>query len=149
MATMVLDSWALMALFNDEPAAEEVEKLLAKAEAGTHRLCMCVINWGEIYYSVRRGVSPEAAEQKALEIASMPIELVPVEADLQLARQAAIYKAGGGLAYADCFAAALAKRRNAELVTGDPEFGPLMKEVKIHWLKTGVSIGRRFVPPEG
>lgn len=136
MATKVLDSWALMALFNDEPAADEVEKLLAKAEDGTHRLFMCVINWGEIYYSVRRGVSPEAAEQKAREIASMPIEIVSVEADLQLARQAAIYKAGGGLAYADCFAAALAKLRNAELVTGDREFELLKDALKIHWLRT-------------
>lgn len=135
MATKILDSWALMALFNDEPAAEEVEKLLAKAETGTHRLFMCVINWGEIYYSVRRGVSPEAAEQKAREIASMPIEIVPVEADLQLARQAAIFKAGGGLAYADCFAAALAKLRNADLVTGDPEFKQVAKNIRIDWLK--------------
>jgi hypothetical protein len=33
------------------------------------------------------------------------------------------------------FAAALAKERNSELVTGDPEFKPLQKEIKIHWLE--------------
>jgi hypothetical protein len=32
-------------------------------------------------------------------------------------------------------AAALAKEKKAELVTGDPEFKPLEKEIKIHWLK--------------
>ena len=32
-------------------------------------------------------------------------------------------------------AAALAKERRAELVTGDPEFKPLQKEIKINWLK--------------
>ena len=32
-------------------------------------------------------------------------------------------------------AAALAKEKKAELVTGDPEFKALEKEIKIHWLK--------------
>ena len=36
---------------------------------------------------------------------------------------------------ADAFAAALAKEKKAELVTGDPEFKPLEKEIKINWLK--------------
>jgi PIN domain nuclease of toxin-antitoxin system len=44
MATKVLDSHALMALFNDEPGAEEVEKLLLKAEGGSPKLLMSVIN---------------------------------------------------------------------------------------------------------
>ena len=135
MATKILDSWALMALFNDEPAADEVEKLLQKASAGTHRLLICVVNWGEIYYSVMRGASPEMAEQKAKEIAAVPIEIVPVDADLHLARQAAIYKATHRISYADAFAAALAKIRKAELITGDREFKALEKEIKIAWLR--------------
>jgi len=36
---------------------------------------------------------------------------------------------------ADVFAAALAKEKKAELVTGDPEFSPLEREFKIQWLK--------------
>lgn len=134
MATKVLDSWTLMALFNDEPSADEVEKLLQKASAGTHKLLMCIVNWGEIYYSVMRGASQEIAEQKAKEIAAVPIELVPVDADLHLARQAAIYKATHRMSYADAFAGALAKIRKAELVTGDLEFKALEKEIKIAWL---------------
>lgn len=80
MATKVLDSWALIAFFEDEPAAERVENLLVKAEAGTHKLLLCVVNWGEIYYNTMRKVSREAAEQKAKEIAGLTIEIVGVEA---------------------------------------------------------------------
>lgn len=134
MALKILDSWALMALFNDEPAAAEVEKLLQKAGAGTHKCLMCVVNWGEIYYSVMRGASPEAAEQKAREIAAMPVELVPVDADLHLARQAAIFKARHKISYADAFAAALTKIHRGELITGDREFQSLGKEIKVGWL---------------
>ena len=135
MATMVLDAHALMVLFNDEPGADEVEKILLKAESGSPKLLMSVVNWGEIYYSILRGASQEMAETKAHEIAGMQIELVPVDPDdLELVRQAAAFKATRKMSYADCFAAALAKIKNAELVTGDREFKQLARDVKIHWL---------------
>ena len=38
------------------------------------------------------------------------------------------------MAYADCFAAALAKLRNVEVVTGDPEFKEVDGDVKVAWL---------------
>jgi predicted nucleic acid-binding protein len=135
MATMVLDAHALMVLFHDEPGADEVERILLKAEGGSPKLLMSVVNWGEIYYSILRGASQEMAETKAHEIAGMQIELVPVDADdLELVRQAAAFKATRKMSYADCFAAALAKIKNAELVTGDREFKQLTRDVKIHWL---------------
>jgi ribonuclease VapC len=125
-----------MAFFQDEPAAEEVEKMLLQAEAGRHKLMMSAVNWGEIYYSVMRADSRESADRKAREIAGMAIEIVPVKEDLELVREAAVLKATYRLAYADCFAAALARLRNAVLVTGDPEFKALERELRgIHWLK--------------
>ena len=36
---------------------------------------------------------------------------------------------------ADAFAAALAREKKAELVTGDPAFKALEKEIKVQWLK--------------
>jgi predicted nucleic acid-binding protein len=133
MATKILDSWALMALFNEESASDEVEKILSQAAADRHKLLMSVVNWGEIYYSVMRGASPEVAERTMREIATMPVEIIP--ADQPQARQAAIFKATHKMSYADCFGAALAKIRNAEFVTGDPEFKEVEKDIKIGWLK--------------
>jgi predicted nucleic acid-binding protein len=52
-----------------------------------------------------------------------------------LADSAADFKARFKLSLADAFAAALAREKKAELVTGDPEFKPLDQELKIHWLK--------------
>ena len=135
MATKVLDSWALIAFFEDEPAAEEVEKILQRAADDKDKLLMSVVNWGEIYYNTMREVSEEAAEQQAHDIAALPIDIVGVGDDLQLVREAAKLKATKKMAYADCFAAALAKLQNAEVVTGDPEFREVEKEIKIAWLK--------------
>jgi predicted nucleic acid-binding protein len=38
------------------------------------------------------------------------------------------------MSYADCYAAALAKARKADLVTGDKEFKPLEVEIRIQWV---------------
>jgi len=134
MAAKVLDSWALIAFLEDEPAANHVEKLLQQAAEGKQKLLMSVLNWGEVYYNTMREVSQEAAEQQAQEVAALPIDVIGVGDDLTLARQAAIFKARHKMSYADCFAAALAKERNAQLVTGDREFKAVEAEIQIGWL---------------
>jgi predicted nucleic acid-binding protein len=133
MAAKVLDSWALLAFFKGEDAAADVETLINKAATEKARLFLCVVNWGEVYYGMWRAGGKTAADDVAADLSRMPIELV--EADLDLAKQAAIYKAMNKMSYADAFAAALTKIKNAELVTGDAEFKPLEKEIKINWLK--------------
>ena len=143
MAARVLDSWALMAYFGGEPEAPLVKQILLKADAGGQPLLLCAVNWGEVYYSVMRVTSQARAEEIAREIAGMAIEIVPVEADLHLVRQAAAYKATKRLSYADAFAAALARIRKAELITGDPEFKTVQDEVKIHWLNAAKTDGEK------
>jgi len=132
MATKVLDSYALMAFFEDEPGADTVRSLIFKAEEGSVNLLMCIVNLGEIWYSIARSNSPEIADQYVHEINGMAIEIV--DADWTLTRQAAAFKVNGGISYGDCFAAALAKLKKAELVTGDKEFKSLDGEIKISWL---------------
>jgi predicted nucleic acid-binding protein len=135
MSIKVLDSWALISFFEDESAAAEVEKLLVDAGNGTHTLLLSVVNWGEIYYSTMRRASQEAAEQVAREIAGLSVEIVGVESqNMELARQAAVFKATRKMSYVDAFAAALAKVRGAALVTGDGEFRQVEDEIKIEWL---------------
>ncbi len=134
MAVKVLDSWVLMAFYRGEPAAEAVEEILFQGAQGRHHLYMSVINWAEIYTAYARGDSAAAAEAKMREMATFSIEIVGVGGDLKLARQAAIYKAHGGISYGDAYGAALAKEKKAEFVTGDREFKKLEKEIRIQWL---------------
>ncbi|PWB71043.1 MAG: hypothetical protein C3F07_15610 [Anaerolineales bacterium] len=132
MAPKVLDSYALMAFFGDEPGADLVRELILKAEDNKVNLLMSVVNLGEVWYSIARTTSPEIADQYVGEINGMAIEIVDV--DWQLTRQAAEFKADGNISYADCFAAALAKIKKAELITGDNEFKQLDGEIKISWI---------------
>lgn len=135
MPTQVLDSWALLAFFKDEPAAEVIERIIEAATKSGKPLLLSAINWAEIYYTMERAGGRPVAESVAAEISSLPITVVGIDEDLELARQAAQFKATHKLSLANAFAAALASDRNAELVTGDPEFRALEREVKIVWLE--------------
>jgi len=130
----VLDSNALIVFFQNEPGAEKVEQIII--EGITHqesrRNLLSVVNWGEIYYSIMRKQGEHTAEQKLRDIERMNIEIVPV--DQELTKQAAHFKAKHSIAYADCFAAALAKMNKADLVTGDSEFKLVEKEINIIWI---------------
>ncbi len=132
MAIKVLDAYALMAFFEDEPGADHVRDLILKAEEGSVKLLMSVVNLGEVWYSIARSTSPEKADTYVQEIEGMAIEIV--DADWGLTRQASVFKVNGNIAYADCFAAALARNQNAELITGDKEFKVLESEIKISWM---------------
>ena len=54
--------------------------------------------------------------------------------DKKLTREAARMKATKPMAYADCFAVALARPKKAELYTGDSEFKAAEKEIKFIWI---------------
>ena len=131
-ATRALDSFALIAFLQNEPGAERMRQMFQSARRLGHPLLLSSVNWGEVFYITLREEGQEEAERAAGAIATLPIEIVP--ADLELARQAAVFKATKKMSYADCFAAALAKLRKAELVTGDREFKQVEGEVKILWL---------------
>jgi ribonuclease VapC len=135
MAAKVLDSWALLAFYKDEPAGDAVEKLIDDASQTKTPLLLSVVNWAEMYYSIERAGGRRVAEEATADLATLPIDIVGAGDDLRLARVAAQFKAVHKLSLADAFAAALAKDRKAELVTGDPEFKPLEKEIRIVWLK--------------
>ena len=128
----VLDACALTAYFEKEPGYEKVKELLIEAASGNRKLFLSTVNWGEVHYVTHRTHGIEQANKIAQVIGTFPIEIV--DADLEIARQAALFKVAHRLSYADCFAAALAKINHATLVTGDKEFKPLEKEIKVAWL---------------
>lgn len=132
MKGYVFDSYALIALFEEEKGADTVEEVIREVAMGESEGWMSIINWGEVYYTTFK----EHGEKKALEairwIDRTPIVLV--DAGRELTQEAARLKAKYPIAYADCFALALAKMKNASLLTGDPEFKKTNEEVEFIWL---------------
>ena len=128
----VLDSYSVIAYLEGGPGAENMIEMFQAARDSGRDLLLSVVNWGEVYYITLREVGRERTEAVAHLISTLPIELVP--ADLELTKLAAELKATKKMSYADCFAAALAKLRKAELVTGDEEFRQVEGEIKVRWI---------------
>lgn len=128
----VLDAHPLMIYLEREPGYEKARDLFAKAAASGRHLLMTTVNWGEVYYVTYRDQGKDRAEEIEALVENFPIEIVPV--DHAIARQAAIFKATTRMSYADCFAAALAKLRRAELITGDKDFRQVEDAIKVYWL---------------
>ncbi len=128
----VLDSYSLISYIEGEPGKETMIEVFRSARDSGKPLLLSVVNWGEVRYITLREAGKERADQVAHLISTLPIQIVP--ADLELARHAAEFKATERMSYSDCFAAALAKLKKAELVTGDKEFKQVEGEVKILWI---------------
>jgi predicted nucleic acid-binding protein len=131
-ALRVLDSHSLIAYLENERGADKMIELFQVARDSGKALLLSVVNWGEVYYITLREAGRERVEAVAHLVSTLPIQVVPV--DLELTKQAAEFKALKRMSYGDCFAAALAKLRKAELVTGDPEFKQVAAEVRIFWI---------------
>jgi predicted nucleic acid-binding protein len=127
----VFDSWAILAYAQDEPAADQVENLLVESSR-LQNGWISSMNLGEVWYTLARRRSRGLADQQLVTLAQIGLERVDI--DWPTVRQAANFKSRHKISYADALAAALAKQRNAELVTGDPEFRSLDSEISIHWL---------------
>lgn len=133
MPGKVLDSFALIAYFRDEPGAEAMENLLVTAGKKDTPLHMTDVNYAEVKYSIVKKDGAAAWEEAAKVLQGLPIDFHSTSR--ALADSAADFKARFKMSLADAFAAALAKEKKADLVTGDPEFKELEKEIKIAWLK--------------
>ena len=130
---IVLDSWAVIAYLEDESAGEKVADIIVDAHEHDIPLLMTVVNAAEVWYIVAREASVGDAEASIKQVRDLGVEFV--NADWELAKAAGYFKSKNKMSFADCFAAALARKVNAHLATGDPEFKQLEKEITITWLK--------------
>ena len=132
----VLDSFALLAFFEEEAGSFLVSRLLEEAKVGSCHLEMCLVNFGEVVYIIERERGLQKAQEIIARIDELPINMVAVDRRLTLA--AAHLKTDCPIAYADCYAAALSQLNNAVVVTGDPEFKKIKPEcnVMIQWIDT-------------
>jgi predicted nucleic acid-binding protein len=116
MKAHVLDASALYRFLTGGPGAEIVGRLLQEARDEADSLRMSVVNWGEVYYAMARarGFSETARVMERVKL----LPLMILDADELTVTRAAQLKAGYGLPYADCFAAAIMSEKDI-LVTSD------------------------------
>ena len=125
----VLDSFAILAYLKMEGKYKKVKDLLASDEV----LFMNDINVGEAFYVLAKERGVEKAEYFVNTVLpNLPIKVVPNT--LQDVLEAARIKATHSISYVDCFVVATALKKDAAIVTGDPEFKKVQKTVEIEWM---------------
>jgi len=121
-----------MAWIREERAAPRVDEILQQAESDGRPTWMSWINAGEVYYMLVRKNGPRVADEFLTRLPSLPLRLVLPDEEAVI--EAAKLKSARRLSYADAFAAALALRENAVLVTGDPELRGMRDKIRVEWL---------------
>jgi PIN domain nuclease of toxin-antitoxin system len=128
----VLDSYAILAFLCQERGYAVIRSLFERAAQARRTLFVGAPNWAEVRYRMEQKLGNPGWRQAQDMLVGFPVEIVP--ADRMLAEMAGAMKVGRKMSLADCFAAALAKQRKADLYTGDPDFKAVETEVRVVWL---------------
>ena len=128
----VLDTFALMAYFQDEQSSDKIEALLTQALDKQIALCISQISAGELFYMTHRKHDAARANAVWADLQEMPLAMYPATQARILA--AARIKATHRVSYADAFAIALAQELGCKIVTGAPEFKEVEALVPVMWL---------------
>lgn len=132
--TYILDAFAFMAYFENEPGADRVEQILQEVRDGKARAFISIINLGEVVYNTERKHGLDKAQDTLALIQEMPVEVLP--ADDQTVLAAAHIKANHPISYADAFVIVAAQKLDGIVMTGDPEFYDVTELAKVEWLKS-------------
>ena len=132
MENIVLDSYAVLSFLFKEKGHEIVLGLFEEVLEADKKLLVAAPNWAEVRYMVERKVGADRWAEVRAKLLALPIEII--DADQELAETAGEIKAFHKMSLADCFAAALARMKEAAIYTGDPEFKAVESEQKIVWL---------------
>jgi predicted nucleic acid-binding protein len=131
----IVDSWPVLEwIYRKEPATARFRERLEAAERGEFRLLVSRINYAEISYNVAIKKRLGEFVGTVPDLASLPWQVVSV--DDALVDEAARLKSSYPISFADCFAVALARRYNAPVITGDPDFKKLADRgvVLVEWI---------------
>jgi len=121
--SIVLDAWAVVAMFKGQSAGTRVRAAIAEEDAS-----MSSINVGEAYYVLVPNFEEWRVDDAVRELRR---QVRVIDPDFELVLLAASIKASRKLSYADAFCVATAQRHRAPLWTGDPEIVALGDLVEV------------------
>lgn len=143
---IVLDSFAVLALLKDEPAASQVQQLVESDEDAT----LTALGIAEVLDHLVRLVGADE-EDAVLDLAQLGLASPPpVEA--QVALQAGLLRArhyhrkSRAVSLADCVAAETARSRDSKLASADPQLLDMCRDEGIAVLPLADSNGRTWSP---
>jgi predicted nucleic acid-binding protein len=128
----ILDANAVLRYLDPEAPGgnEKITALFLEAKAGAVHIGLSVVNLGEVIYTLLKS-EPESRVFQIIRELRQVISIA--EADIARTTHAALLKYRYKMGCADSFAAALAIEYSATLVSADPVFEKLGRQLK--WMK--------------
>jgi len=137
MKRYVLDTCALIALFQDEEGADVVSRTLNAAYKGEVEVIMHKANFLEVFYEAYRNRGKEEANLIVEEVKKLPVQINPEITD-EIFEEAGRLKATHKISFADSFALAQAKVSGGALLTSDHhEFDIIeaKEDIEFAWIR--------------
>ncbi len=143
---IVLDSYAVLALLKDEPAAEEVERLVA----GQDQVALTALGLAEVVDHLVRltGVDEDDAVLDVAQLGLASPSPVAVELALRsgLLRARHYHRTDRAVSLADCVAAETARPSGSALCSADPHLLDVCRDEGIATIPLLDTQGRRWSP---
>jgi len=124
----VFDTSAILTYVENEPGADDIEKLLIKAENMEIDISAAFISIMEVFYITMQEKGEEEALKRINLIQSLPICIH--ESNEGFTLRAARLKATNRISFADAYIASVAMELDGILVHKDPEFEKLEPNIK-------------------
>jgi predicted nucleic acid-binding protein len=133
MKMLILDSYALLCLFDKKRKAEKNAVMKYLEEAGNDKIKLYIskINEGEVFYKLYKYFGAEIATGFRTDLKKGMFPLHVVAVNDKRVNEASLIKAKYPVSYADAFCIELAKDMNLPVVTGDPEFASVKDLINV------------------
>jgi predicted nucleic acid-binding protein len=129
---IILDTHTILSYLDGESTAELVANIISDAVEENIPLCISAVNAAEVWSILAQRVSESDATRSLAEIQQLGIKVI--EADWNLALEAAVLKSRYKISLSSCFTAALTIQKRGVLITGDEEFRRVDKGLTIEWI---------------
>ncbi len=143
---IVLDSFAVLALLKDEPAAALVQQLVKSRED----VALTALGITEVLDHLVRLLGAEE-DEAVLDLAQLGLA-PPTSVDAEVAMQAGLLRArhyhrkDRAVSLADCVAAVIARSTGSQLASADPHLLDLCRDEGIAFMALPDSTGRTWSP---
>lgn len=130
-SSFILDTYAVIAFLLKEEGGKTVKRILEYIKEKSVKIYLNEINLGDVYYRIWKNEGESIGKEALNSCLSLPIKLITVDREIIL--HAAEIKAQNRVSYADAFCIATAKEKQAQILTGDPEFTSI-EGIKVVWI---------------
>lgn len=129
----ILDASAILRYLDGEAGAERVSAIIKAHLAGTHRVVVSAVHWGEVAGIVSKRHGRAKMDDALSRLSAFGFEVVPVTAERAV--RSGLIKVERKIPYADAFGVELAGDSTEHvLVTADFDVKPAEVDVRIEFL---------------